>query len=68
LTSPVQAQIEQVGNVLAVEVKKEYDLPILFAVDGVLDEQDQIWWLEINSNPMFPPTGYPKMLRTLFGF
>jgi hypothetical protein len=68
LTPSAQAQIAEVGNVLAQEVKKEYDLPIVFAVDGVLDDHGQIWWLEINSNPMFPPTGYPKMLHTLFGF
>lgn len=64
----LQQQIAQIGHLLAIEVKKEYDLPILFAVDAVLDDQGRAWWLEINSSPMFPPTGYPKMLRTLFGF
>jgi hypothetical protein len=68
LSASVQAQIAQVGELLTREVKMEYDLPISFAVDGVLDDQGQVWWLEVNSNPMFPPTGYPKMLRTLFGF
>jgi D-alanine-D-alanine ligase-like ATP-grasp enzyme len=40
---------------------------VLYTLDGVLDAAGRIWWLEVNSNPIFAPTGYPLMLETLFG-
>ena len=32
-----------------------------------LDAQGKIWWLELNSNPVCPPTAYFAMFATLFG-
>ena len=26
-----------------------------------------LWWLEMNSNPILPPEGYPLILGSLFG-
>lgn len=40
---------------------------MLCAMDGVLDDAGNIWWLELNSNPVCPPTAYPAMLGSLFG-
>jgi hypothetical protein len=62
-----RAQIDAVGKVVATELIRSLDVPVLYAVDGVLDDDGQIWWLEVNSNPIFAPTGYPFMLATLFG-
>ncbi len=68
LGAGLQQQIAQIGQLLAIEVKKEYDLPILFAVDAVLDDQGRAWWLEINSSPMFPPQATPKCCVRYLGF
>lgn len=59
-------QIAAVGMALHQELMKTLHVPVLFALDGVLDSDDQIWWLEANSNPILPPTGYPVLLGTLF--
>lgn len=59
-------QVEAMGALLHEELMKEHHVPVLFALDGVLDSSDQIWWLEANSNPILPPSGYPVVLGTLF--
>jgi hypothetical protein len=41
-------------------------VPLACSVDGILDEHDQLWWLELNSNPLFPHHGYDTMLSDLF--
>lgn len=61
------AQLEIAGQWIAAELREELSAPVLCSLDGVLDTDGKIWWLEANSNPIFPPTGYPAMLSTLFG-
>jgi len=64
----VRTQIDEVGRLLAREVQRTVmEAPLLYSVDGVIDVDGRAWWLEMNSNPIFPPTGYPHMLATLFG-
>ena len=41
-------------------------VPLACSVDGILDEHGQLWWLELNSNPLFPHYGYDAMLSDLF--
>jgi hypothetical protein len=60
-------QIERLGRKLAKELSKQFPAPVLYSIDGVIDTDDQIWWLEMNSNPMFPPEGYQLVFTTLFG-
>ncbi|MES2889834.1 MAG: hypothetical protein V4739_17710 [Pseudomonadota bacterium] len=67
LGTAVQAQIEQAGTWLAQEVAQELKAPVLCSMDGVLDRDGQVWWLELNSNPICPPTAYFAMLASLFG-
>jgi hypothetical protein len=67
LATPVLEQLQQVGRFLAAELQREMPAPVLFSLDAVLDDKGRVWWLEMNSNPIFPPTGYPHMLSTLFG-
>ena len=38
----------------------------VFAVDGMVDSNGDLWWLEMNCAPAFPPDGYPTMLGSLF--
>ena len=37
-----------------------------FSLDGVVDEEDRIWWLEVNCNPLLHPAVYETMLDALF--
>jgi hypothetical protein len=66
LSAEAAEQVLEIGLLLHADLTKSLRLPVLFAVDGVLDSQDRIWWLETNSNPVLPPTGYPLVLATLF--
>ncbi|MFV0673485.1 hypothetical protein [Variovorax sp. tm] len=66
LTEHGREQVRQAGRHLHNELVKSHGVPVLFALDGVLDANDRIWWLEANSNPILPPTGYPLILATLF--
>ncbi|OWQ46372.1 hypothetical protein CDL60_12865 [Roseateles noduli] len=60
-------QLLRAGVWLAQALQSEINLPMLVALDGVLDAQGKIWWLELNSNPVCPPTAYFEMFATLFG-
>lgn len=60
-------QLLQLGKHLASELKVHLNAPVLYSVDGVIDKDGEIAWLEMNSNPIFPPTGYAHMLNFLFG-
>lgn len=66
LPDSVRQQVREVGRSLHNELVKSHGVPVLFALDGVLDADNRIWWLEANSNPILPPTGYPLILATLF--
>lgn len=67
LPPAVRVQIQRAGEWLAGAVRREVTPPVLFSVDGVLDDAGQVWWLELNSNPICPPNAYFAMLGTLFG-
>lgn len=62
-----KAACELLGKTLGDELMQMFTAPVLYAVDGVLDADGAIWWLEMNSNPILPPDGYPLILNTLFG-
>jgi hypothetical protein len=61
------ALFRHVGRVVSAELRKQVTAPVLYAMDGVLDSDGRVWWLEMNSNPQLPATGYPHILDTLFG-
>jgi len=67
LPAPVLAALDEVGQFLASDMRREVPVPVLCSLDAVLDGEGRPWWLEMNSNPIFPPTGYPHLLATLFG-
>ena len=66
LSAEVQDQFIVLGRFVAQTLAPIYQAPVLYAVDAQLDEQGQVWYLEINSNPMLPPAGYALVLSTLF--
>jgi hypothetical protein len=65
--APARQRIDSIGAMLADAIKPLFPVPVLFSVDGVLDAAGDLWWLEMNSNPILPPEGYPLILNSLFG-
>ncbi|MCA3176875.1 MAG: hypothetical protein ING36_15315 [Burkholderiales bacterium] len=60
-------QINSVVKTCSEYLQKKYPAPILFALDACIDDAEQVWWLEINSNPSLPPVGYNLIFSDLFG-
>lgn len=67
LDTSLRSQIVHAGHLLSDDLQRDWNAPVLYSLDGVVDSNGQVWWLEMNSNPVFPPTGYRAMLATLFG-
>ena len=63
----IMQQIDAMGAKAAAESLRRFKAPVLYSVDGVLDAAGTVWWLEINSNPILPPDGYPLIFLSLFG-
>jgi len=60
------AQIQQMGDALADLLHKAIPAPILITVDCMVDQQNKIWWLEMNTNSLMPPEGYAAMFENMF--
>ena len=60
------AQLNAMGGALATLLRKTIPVPVVITVDGVLDEDGKVWWLEMNTNSLLPPEGYETMFRDLF--
>jgi hypothetical protein len=65
LTACQRAQIDRIGSSLAIDLQHEFGVPVLYSLDAVVDEEGRIWWLNMDSDPLFPPAGYPVMLADL---
>jgi len=67
LPASAREQIARLGQTLGEEMMRKLSAPVLYSVDGVVDGHGKVWWLEMNSNPVMPPPGYPLMFQDLFG-
>ncbi len=67
VNSQIREQIDQAGSKVGAEVMRRFKAPVLYSLDGVVDVDGTVWWLEVNSNPMLPPEGYPFIFMSLFG-
>jgi hypothetical protein len=54
------------GKALAKLLKLTFPAPLMISIDGVLDREGVIWWLEMNTNSVVPPDGYEAMFSDLF--
>lgn len=59
-------QIAQMGALMRTALQEVAPAPLAYSVDAVLDDEGQLWWLELNSHPMFPHSGYDVMLSDIF--
>ena len=66
LAPDVQEEAGRVAKAVAGALRSVLPAPVLYSLDGVIDEQGDVWWLEINSNPTMPPEGYDAMLSEMF--
>ena len=66
LSEALLAQARLAAEALAVDLEGRFSAPILYSLDGVVDSLGNAWWLEVNSNPTLPPSGYPHVFSTLF--
>lgn len=62
----IGAQLRKAGEVLREGIPEEVRKDTLFTLDAVVDAEDRVWLLEMNSNPMVHPDAYPAMLRSAF--
>lgn len=59
-------QAAHLGQVLARLLQQTLPAPVMTTVDGLLDDEGRIWWLEMNTNSLLPPEGYAAMFADLF--
>lgn len=62
----VEEQLVRAGRACLQAVAEEMREDLAFSVDAVLDDQDRLWVLEVNCNPLLHPAFYPVMLDALF--
>lgn len=63
----VRRQFEVAGRMLHEEIDVAVRENSAFTVDAVIDDQDRVWFLEMNCHPMIHPAIYEPMLDSLFG-
>jgi hypothetical protein len=62
----IAEQLAQAGQVLLEAVPQAMRGTTLFTLDAMVDAQDRVWLLEMNSNPMVHPDVYPVMMARLY--
>lgn len=65
--SGLEAQFVAAGGKLFEGIPEAVRQNTVFTLDAVVDEHEQVWFVEMNSNPMVHPDVYPAMFRSLFG-
>jgi len=63
--SDLEAQFEAAGRMLMQGIPESIRPHVLYTLDAVVDDAEQVWLLEMNSNPMVHPDVYTAMLQTL---
>jgi hypothetical protein len=67
LEERTRVKIDQMAKTMASALRAVLPAPVVYSLDGVIDDSGEVWWLEINSNPTLPPEGYGEMFADLFG-
>jgi len=62
----LEPQLRDIGHKLWRALADEVRPDTIFTVDAIVDEQERIWTLEMNSNPFIHPFVYPVMMEHLF--
>ncbi len=62
----LEIELRDIGRKLWRGIPEPTRADTLFTVDAIVDNDDRIWVLEMNSNPFIHPYVYPVMLNGLF--
>jgi hypothetical protein len=60
-------KLAALGPALWAGIPEELRPATLYAVDAIVDADEQVWLLEMNCNPAMHPEAYPLMFERLFG-
>ncbi len=65
--TPFEAQLQQAGQLCWAEVPEETrGIGAAMTLDGVVDADGKVWFLEVNCNPRLHPAFYAPMLDAIF--
>jgi len=62
----IQAELQRIGGILISAVPESIRHLCMFTLDAIIDDQDRLWLLEMNSHPMVHASVYPAMLNEMF--
>lgn len=62
----IEHDLVHAGRTCLKAVPQDRREDIAFSLDGVVDGQDRVWFLEVNCNPLLHPAFYETMLDALF--
>jgi len=60
------SQLNEMGEFAAQILQQTASVPLMCSVDAVVDAEQRLWWLEMNTNSILPHQGYELILSTLF--
>lgn len=66
ISPELRQQLGAIGAKLLETIQEPIRKQTAFSVDGILDDSDQLWCVEMNCNPQLHPDIYPTMLSDLF--
>lgn len=66
ISPELRLQLDTLGTKLLETIPEPIRQQTVFSVDGILDDSDQLWCVEMNCNPQLHPDIYPAMLSDLF--
>ena len=61
----IRKQAKPIGELLWNSLPEEERSNIVYTVDGILDDDDTMWVLEVNANPFVHPFVYKRMIKSL---
>jgi hypothetical protein len=65
--APLGRQLAAFGPIFYQSIPSELRRATLYTVDAILDENERLWLLEMNCNPLVHPDAYFTMFEGLFG-
>jgi hypothetical protein len=63
--SALLAELGQVGRLFWQGIPENSRDNVIYSIDGIIDDEQRMWYLEMNCNPIVPPDLYAPMLGSL---
>jgi len=65
--APILDQLQSAGPIFWLGIPEDIRSSTLFTIDAIIDSNQRLWFLEMNSNPVVHPDAYAAMFEGLFG-